>query len=88
MNERETMNGTETTSTAERVSGRVDPLVRRLPHRPTAWACRKCGKFDWADTDEQLAQPEHVSYRGIDLGTCGGQMVPLYSEEDIARANP
>lgn len=59
-----------------------DPQVRH--QRPTAWACRTCGKIDWADTNEQLAAPEHVSYRGVDIGTCaanGGKMVPLYSEQ-------
>ena len=62
----------------------------KIPQIPTAWACRKCGKADWADDKEQRAKPEHVSYRGVDLGECvgrGGIMIPLYSEEDIRKAN-
>lgn len=47
--------------------------------KPTAWACRTCGKIDWADTDEQLAKPEHVSHRGYDIGTCQGTMIRLYA---------
>lgn len=58
-----------------------------FPKMPTVWACRLCGKADWSDTDEQLAKPEHVSYRGVNIGTCKGKMVPLYSVLDIQRAN-
>ena len=66
----------------------VDAVVSVIiPHRPTAWACRTCGKVDWADTDEQLAKPEHVAYRGVDIGTCKGRMIPLYSDESIRRVN-
>ena len=46
--------------------------------KPIAWACRKCNKVDWNDTEEQLAQPEHVSHRGIDIGKCDGEMIPLF----------
>jgi hypothetical protein len=46
--------------------------------KPFAWACKTCNKIDWADTNEQLAKPEHISYRGVDLGTCKGEMIPLY----------
>lgn len=51
--------------------------------RPYAWVCRKCNKFDFADVEEQLAKPEHVSYRGVDLGTCKGKMIPLYTLEQL-----
>jgi hypothetical protein len=34
-----------------------------------------------------MATPEHRPYRGVDIGTCDGVMIPLYSEEDIERAN-
>lgn len=47
---------------------------------PIAWACRTCNKVDWADQEEQTAKPEHVSHRGVDLGTCKGEMIPLYAE--------
>lgn len=46
--------------------------------KPIAWACRICNKIDWADTDEQLAKPEHCSHRGVDVGTCNGKMIPLF----------
>ena len=49
--------------------------------KPVAWACRTCGKLDWADTDEMLAAPEHLSHRGIDIGTCKGEMIRLYTKE-------
>jgi len=45
---------------------------------PIAWGCKTCNKIDWADSKEQLAKPEHVSYRGIDLGSCDGEFIPLY----------
>ena len=53
--------------------------------RPTAWACRACNKVDWADTEEQLAAPEHRSHRGFDIGDCRGKMVPLYEKSGAAR---
>lgn len=45
---------------------------------PIAWACRTCNKIDWADAKEQLAKPEHISHRGVDIGSCKGKMIPLY----------
>ena len=53
--------------------------------RPTAWACRTCNKVDWADTEEQLAKPEHRSHRGFDIGDCRGKMIPLYENPDDER---
>ena len=50
--------------------------------KPIAWACRTCNKIDWSDSDAQLAEPEHVSYRGVDIGTCNGKMIPLYGESE------
>ena len=47
--------------------------------KPIAWACRTCSKIDWADSESNLAKPEHISYRGADIGTCKGVMVPLYA---------
>jgi len=46
--------------------------------RPTAWACRTCNKVDWEIEEECMARPEHVSYRGVDIGTCEGKFIPLY----------
>ena len=50
-------------------------------NKPVAWACRTCGKVDWAD--EQLARPEHISHRGVDIGSCDGEMVKLYGPEVV-----
>lgn len=44
---------------------------------PIAWACKTCNKVDWADSDEQLAKPEHRAHRGVDIGECKGKMIPL-----------
>lgn len=62
------------------VKGCIDARkdIDTLGAKADAWLCRKCGKGDWADIDEQLAKPEHVCHRGIDLGECKGEMVPLY----------
>ena len=51
--------------------------------KPYAWGCKTCNKIDWADTEEPLAKPEHRPYRGMDLGTCDGEMIPLVREEDV-----
>ena len=48
-------------------------------NKPIAWGCKTCNKFDWADTKEQLAFPEHVAHRGVDIGDCEGKMIPLYA---------
>ncbi|KKL80783.1 hypothetical protein LCGC14_2001330 [marine sediment metagenome] len=45
--------------------------------KPIAWICKTCNKVDWADVKEQLAKPEHVSHRGVDIGTCKGKMIPV-----------
>ncbi len=47
--------------------------------KPVAWGCKTCNKFDWAGIKKQLAAPEHISYRGVDIGSCNGEMIPLYS---------
>lgn len=51
--------------------------------KPVAWGCRTCFKFDWADCAEPLADPEHVPYRGVDIGKCPGKMVPLYTDDPV-----
>jgi len=53
--------------------------------KPYAWVCRTCNKFDFADTEEQLAYPEHTSHRGFDIGICSGKMIPLYTLEQIKK---
>jgi hypothetical protein len=63
-----------TTETAPPSAAQVEPVIRR----PIAWGCRTCNKIDWADTIEQLASPEHVSHRGVDIGSCRGKMIPLF----------
>lgn len=51
---------------------------------PKAWYCPVCGKFDLMDSEEPMARPEHVPYRGIDIGTCKGEMIPLYDCKDCS----
>jgi len=46
--------------------------------RPKAWYCPVCKKFDLADIEKPMAKPEHVPYRGVDIGSCNGEMIPLY----------
>jgi hypothetical protein len=58
-----------------------------FPDRPTAWICKKCLKMDFPEIEESLAKPEHIPYRGVDIGTCGNPMIPVYSKEDILKAN-
>ena len=45
---------------------------------PIAWYCPVCKKFDLADAKEPMAKPEHIPYRGVDVGSCKGVMIPLY----------
>ena len=45
---------------------------------PIAWGCKTCLKFDWKHIKKQLAKPEHIAYRGCDIGGCNGKMIPLY----------
>ena len=47
-----------------------------------------CNKFDFSDTEEQLAQSEHISHRGFDIGTCTGKMLPLYTLEQFEEMKP
>lgn len=49
--------------------------------RPVSWKCPVCGKSDYADTDENTAAPEHIPYRGVDVGSCDGVMVAIYAEK-------
>ena len=50
--------------------------------QPTAWYCPVCKKFDLADVEKPLATPEHIPYRGIDIGECKGKIIPLYPKEN------
>ncbi len=38
------------------------------------WVCPVCGLIDHSDTEKALAFPNHVPYRGSDIGHCVGQM--------------
>lgn len=74
-------------SVSDRLTSLKQNLFDLIPERsremhslPYAWVCRTCGKIDFVDVKEQTAQPEHVSYRGVDIGTCKGKMIPLYTE--------
>lgn len=56
------------------------PPNRSIVKTPIAWGCKTCNKIDWVDTKEQLAKPEHLSYRGVDIGTCKGKFIPLFDK--------
>lgn len=58
----------------------VEGSTNSYARKPIAWACRTCNKVDWADSKEQLAEPEHISYMGTDIGSCKGKMIPLYDK--------
>ena len=55
----------------------------KLPTTPTYWICPDCGKWDTSLVEVQLASPEHRTYRGVDVGTCKGIMIPLYTKESL-----
>lgn len=46
-----------------------------------AWYCPLCKKIDLVDTKEYEASPEHIPYRGMDIGDCSETMIKLYIEE-------
>lgn len=48
--------------------------------------CPVCYKFDFP-SGEPLAKPEHIPYRGIDVGECKGKMIKLYIIEEIENEN-
>jgi hypothetical protein len=43
----------------------------------TIWACPVCKKWDTSIHKEPMAKPEHIPYRGIDLGECPGTFVKI-----------
>ena len=60
----------------------IDLRMRYLTAmRHVAWACRTCNKIDWVDSKEQIAKPEHIAHRGVDIGTCDGEFIELYVKE-------
>jgi len=59
----------------------------KIPRQPTYWHCSICGKWDSPKISKPMATPEHRPYRGVDIGTCKGTMILLYSEEDIQEVN-
>ncbi len=50
--------------------------------RHVAWGCKTCNKIDWIDKKEATAKPEHVSHRGVDIGSCPGVMIKLWEKTD------
>lgn len=56
-------------------------MTEELVMRHIAWGCRTCNKIDWVDNEAACAKPEHVPYRGVDIGICSGKMEKLYSEK-------
>jgi hypothetical protein len=53
--------------------------------RPYAWYCPVCKKFDIAHEKEQMAKPEHIAHRGVDIGSCNGRMIRLYTDDRIRK---
>ena len=49
---------------------RMMKAIMEKDKKPIAWGCKTCNKIDWADKEEQTAKPEHVCYRGTDIGVC------------------
>jgi len=47
-----------------------------------AWYCATCFKFDYKGTEEAFATPEHIPYRGADIGTCKGKMIALRLKDE------
>ena len=48
-----------------------------------AWYCPVCRKIDLIEAKEPMAKPEHVPHRGVDIGTCKGIMISLYSDQSL-----
>jgi len=59
----------------------------KYPKIPTAWVCKLCHQVDFPEVGEPMASPEHIPHRGVDIGSCPGKMVPVYSREDLEAAN-
>ena len=66
----------EIASEARTAAAQLEAMV------PGAWGCHTCDKFDWNDDRPGRAQPEHVSYRGVELRSWRGRMIPLYAFPD------
>ncbi len=62
----------------------VEPITtEEMNKRPYMWYCPVCKKYDLAGVKENLASPEHIPYRGVDIGSCKEEMIPLYKHEQI-----
>lgn len=46
-----------------------------------AWYCSTCHKATTNLTPNDDAKPEHISYRGVDLGCCPGKMELVLEKE-------
>jgi len=55
--------------------------MQQIEH--VGWFCKKCQKFDSVFTKEQTAKPEHVSHRGIDIGSCKGVMEKVFVIKEL-----
>jgi len=61
----------------------LETAMEEISGELIVWACPVCKKVDFKSEIEQSARPEHISYRGIDIGSCTGNMIPLYSLSNI-----
>ena len=57
-------------------------MSKEMIIRHVAWGCKTCNKIDWIDKKEATAKPEHVSHRGVDIGSCPGVMIKLWEKTD------
>lgn len=57
----------------------------KFPPQPSVWWCPVCHKWDTPGENNPDLAPEHRSYRGVDLGDCKGEMLKLYTENDIEK---
>jgi len=59
----------------------------KFPNQPYMWYCPVCNKFDLSSAVELMAIPEHIPYRGVDIGKCKSDMIKLYTAESIVKTN-
>ena len=62
---------------AEELDAILDGKGAAMKMKPDGWCCMRCGKFDLREHPEQLAKPQHVSHRGVDIGECPGKFRPF-----------
>ncbi len=57
-------------------------ICKKTMNEDKYWYCTTCGKTATSlNPDKNEAAPEHISYRGIDLGKCFGVMEMVRKDE-------